>query len=453
MSQQNEKPSRRGFLKMAGVAAALGGMAATSRRVLADEIPTPKHDIANFVGGKFPAWTGPANSRVVGANDRVNIAVIGCGGQGFGAHVKGLKKDAKANNVALVGASDVYTPRIERAKKEMEEAGGPTVLGEKDYRKILESKDSDAVVIATPEHWHAQIAVHAMESGKHVYVEKPLSRYLDEAFQVWDTSKKTGKLCQLGTQAASEPKWLEIGKAIREGKIGKLVSGQGSYTRNAGTKGEWNYAIEKDAGPSNLDWQMWLGGCPKREWNDDSKERFFRYRKYWDYSAGILGDLMPHKMSPFMIASGNPEFPVRVNCIGTQEVSKDREVDDNVTVTAEFPSGWTMIFLGSTVNEQGLQDVFRGSKATIQFGGDGAKAVPERPYAEQIDEFIVTKASGGGIPAHHKNWIDSIRGAAKLNCDPELGCKIQAVISMAEMSTRMKRSIAFDEKTRTVKPA
>jgi predicted dehydrogenase len=449
-----DKPTRRGFLKMAGVAAAVGAtLSSVPRRLRADDIVTPTADTSKFMGGQFPAWTGPASSRPLGANDRINFAVIGCGGQGFGAHVKGLKKEGPTINTKLVGCCDVYNPRIERAKAEMEEAGGPTVIATKDYRKILESKDVDAVVVATPEHWHAQISVHAMEAGKHVYSEKPMTRYIDEAFQMLDTSKKTGKLCQLGTQYASDPKWHAIGDAIRGGKIGKLVSGQSSYARNAGSKGEWNYNIEEGAGPDNLDWDLWLGACPKRPWNDDSKARFFRYRKYWDYSGGILGDLMPHKISPFLIASGNPEYPTRVSCLGTREISTDREVDDNVIVTATFPSGWTMMFVGSTVNEQGLPDLFRGHKASIQFGGEGAKALPERPFAEEIDEFVVAKASGAGVPEHHANFVGAIRGLNKQSADVELGCKVQAVVSMAEMSSRLKKEVHFDEKTRTISPA
>jgi predicted dehydrogenase len=397
--------------------------------------------------------------RVIGANDRIRIAVIGVGGQGFGAHLKGLRSKEKENNIEVIGAADCYVRRVNRAKAEMlkDRDPAPTVFAEQDFRRLLDNKDIDAVVVATPEHWHAAVSNMAMDAGKHVYCEKPMTRHLNEAFELIDTVKRTGKVFQLGIQFTSSPRAHAVGEYIRSGKIGQLVTGQSSYCRNAGKKGEWNYGIDDGAGPDkggedHIDWDMWLGTTPKRAWNKDSQERFFRYRKYWDYSGGILGDLMPHRMGPFMIASGNPEFPTRVTSLGTRKISLDREVDDNVQVMAEFPSGWQMLFTGSTVNEQGLPDLFRGFKASVYFGGDGAVAKPERPFAEEMEETVVAKGGDAGIPQHHKNWLDAIRTGSSLNCPVELGAKIQTILCMAEMSSRASRMMLFDEKTRTVKP-
>ena len=444
--------SRRGFLKMGAAGAAAGILAgiAGGRRANADDIPVPKADAVKFSGGEFPKGPIAASGRVIGANDRILCAVIGCGGQGFGAHVKGVKSKSKDNNTELIGCSDLFKPRLERAQKEMTVVDGRTIQAEKDYRRILDNKDIDTVFIATPEHWHAQIAVHAMEAGKHVYVEKPMTRYLDEAFQVMDAQKRTGKLLQLGIQATSDPKWHAIGDSVKAGKIGQLVSGQSSYCRNSGKDGEWNYKIE-DASLDNLDWEIWQGSAAKRPWNDDSKERFFRFRKFWDYSCGILSDLMPHKLGPFLISCGNPEFPIRVCSIGTRKISLDREVDDTVEVLAEFPSGWTMIFTGSTVNEQGLPDVLRGHKATIYMGGDGAKALPERPFSEEVEEFQISKATNTGIPDHHRNLFEAIRSGTKLNCDAEFGAKVQCILALAEMSSRTNKTMLFDPATRVVR--
>jgi predicted dehydrogenase len=444
--------SRRSLLKGAAAAFAALGTSGTLPPLWAgDEIPTAKADPIKFAAGPLPKGTVLAPGRVIGANDRIRIGVIGVGGQGFGAHVKGLKKEAAENNIELIACCDLYTPRLERARAEMTVAGAPPVQAEKDYRRLLDNKDLDAVVIATPEHWHAQIAMQGMDAGKHVYCEKPMTRYLDEAFQLVDTQKRTNKVFQLGIQYTSNPKFHAIGEYIRSGKIGPLVTGQGSYCRNSGKGGEWNYGIDKDAGPGNLDWDTWLGSAPKRPWGDDARERFFRYRKYWDYSGGILGDLMPHKLGPFLIASGNPEFPSRVVSLGSRRISLDREVDDTVEVMAEFPSGWTMIFTGSTVNEQGLPDMFRGHKATVQFSGEAAVAKPERPFAEEMEEFEITKGGETGIPLHHRNFLEAIRSGKPNNCPVELGAKIQAILCMAEMSSRTNRMMLFDEATRTVK--
>ena len=457
MSRSNKSAgvSRRQLLQGATTAAAVLGISSfgSSTSFAADSlvIPTTSADIAKYTAGTIPKGTIQNAGRTIGATDKLKIGVIGVGGQGFGAHVKGLMKHASENNIEVIAACDVYTPRMDRAGKEISVDGAPKPQIEKDYRRLLDNKDIDAVVVATPEHWHAQICLHAMEAGKHVYCEKPMTRYADEAFQLVDTQKRTGKIFQLGIQFTSDPKMHAVGEYIRSGKIGPLIAGQSSYCRNAGPKGEWNYGIDDGAGPDNLDWDLWLGSAPKRKWDDDAKSRFFRYRKYWDYSAGILGDLMPHRMGPFLIASGFPEYPTRVTSIGNRKVSLDREVDDNVQVMAEFPSGWTMVFNGSTVNEQGLPDLFRGHKASVHFGGAGAVAKPERPFAEDMEETIITKGGGHSIPLHHKNWFDAIRTGAVLNCSVELGAKVQTILAMAEMSSRTNRMMQFDEATRTIK--
>ncbi len=333
----------------------------------------------------------------------------------------------------------------------------------RDYRRLLESKDIDAIVIATPEHWHAQIACQAMEAGKHVYIQKPVTRYLDEAFPGagHGQAHRSGRAGRLAGLLGF--KWHTAGKAVREGRIGPIVMGQGSYTRN-NPRGEWNYDIPGDLGPQTLDWDMWLGSAPDVPWKTtgpagngqqgeryDAAARFARYRKYWDYSSGILGDLMPHKLHPFLIASGNPEYPTRVTSLGTHGVqNKDRDVPDTVQVLAEFPSGWSMLFVGSTVNEQGLPDMIRGHKGTIYFG-QNVEIRPERPYAEEIEGGTVPLLGPTGEPhqRHEIDWLTAIRTGKKPNCDIDLATKVQTIISLAEMSQRLNRTMNFDEKKRT----
>jgi predicted dehydrogenase len=456
--------SRRSFLKAAGTTVAgvvVSGLAtgasepraAEAAPVAADTVaggvPVPKADAAKMEGGKFPKGTVLAKGRVLGANDRILIGFVGTGGQG-GYHVRNFADDSANRNTIPMAVCDVYKPRRESngayINKKLPDV---KVQLENDYRKLLENKDIDCVMIATPEHWHCQVAVHAMQAGKHVYIEKPFSRYLDEAFQVLDVAKETGKVVQIGAQRSSQQKYHIAGEAVRAGKIGPLVMGQDAYCRNSGG-GEWNYGIDKDASPDNLDWDLWLGSAPKRGWNDESKARFFRYRKYWDYSAGILGDLMPHILHPFLIASGNPEYPVRVTSTGTRKVSTDRDVNDTVQILAEFPSGWTMVFLGSTVNEVGLPPLIRGHKGTLYFGGGDVEVRPERPFSEEVQgEFLVRNSEGESVPAHEKNWLDCIRNPSKTpNCNVDLATKVQTIVSLAEMSQRLSKTMLFDEKTR-----
>jgi predicted dehydrogenase len=440
---------------------------------LAGKIPVPVADAKGLKGGKFPMGTKLASMKVLGANSRINIGFVGVGGQGYNAHVRSYSAKVSDWNVMPIAACDVYQGNLDRAVNEIKnKAGNVNAVGDRDYRKLLEMADIDAIVIATPEHWHGQVAVHAIQAGKHVYCEKPMVRYLDEAFQLYDVAKSAKAVVQIGSQGCSDVRWHATAKAIREGKIGKLVMGQGSYCRN-NRKGEWNYGIPGDLNPTTLEWERWLGSCPNRPFvsaggargdefpeRDDAGARWARYRKYWDYSAGILGDLMPHKLHPFLIASGNPEFPTRVMSIGTHGVqSKDREVADTVQVIAEFPSGWSMLFIGSTVNEQGLEDMIRGEKGTIRFG-NAVRLNPERPYTEEVEPMEIDTntddlarfARYENIPSHQQNWLESIRKNDPMNCNAniELAIKVQAIISLAEMSQRLNKAMLFDPATRKV---
>jgi predicted dehydrogenase len=471
--------SRREFLSVgatvaglvaAGVVAAKPAEAAAMKK--AGGIPVPKADAKALKGGRFPLGTKMASMKALGANNRINIGFVGVGGQGYNAHVRSYSDHVADWNVMPVAACDVYQGNLDRAVNHIKTKTNNDAYGDRDYRKILERDDIDAIVIATPEHWHGLVAVQAMQAGKHVYCEKPMVRYLDEAFQMYDIAKSTKSIVQIGSQGCTDVRWHATAKAIREGKIGKLVMGQGSYCRN-NRYGEWNYPIPGDLTPATLEWERWLGSSPTRPFasesgakgnehpnRDDAGARWARYRKYWDYSAGILGDLMPHKLHPFLIASGNPEFPTRVVSIGTHGVqNKDREVADTVQVLAEFASGWSMLFVGSTVNEQGLEDIIRGDKGTIRFG-NRVQLNPERPYAEEVEPMEIDTSTPDlarfsryeNIPAHQMNWLESIRKNDPMNCNAniDLAIKVQSIISLAEMSQRLNKAMLFDPKTRKV---
>lgn len=450
--KQQAGASRRDFFKIASAAGvAVTGLAA-SDEALAGKLPAPKANLKRFTGGKFPKAPVKAKGRVLGANDRITLGFIGVGGMGF-AHVGHFVRNAKDWNVQPMAVCDVYSLRQERAKKKILEGDpeGTRVQEDKDYRKLLENKEIDAIVIATPEHWHSQIAVHALEAGKHVYIEKPMSRYLDEAFQIYDAWKKTNLIVQVGSHGCSDPKYHAARDVVASGKLGPLVSAQSSYTRNP-KDGEWNYKIEDEAGPDNLDWEMWLGSAAKRPWNDDSKARFFRYRKYRDYSAGILGDLMPHRIHPLLLALGGNSWPLRAQCIGTRHISTDREVSDSVTVTAEMEGGWTFLFVGSTVNEKGLVEGVRGNKATMYLAGKEPEVQPERPFAEEIEAGVVAvKDSGESHVKHERNWIESIRENKQPSCNMELATRTQALVSIAEIAEITGRAVAFDPVKRSWK--
>ena len=387
------------------------------------------------------------SANVTGANNKLVLAQIGCGSQGH-THLKLILPRATENNVAFGAVCDLYDKRLKDAQKL---AGLEDANAYRDYRKVLERKDIDAVIVATVDNWHAQVAIDAMQAGKHVYGEKPMTRYLEEGFQVYDEVKKTGKVFQCGSQYTTDPMIHKAAEWVKAGKLGPLVWAQAAYCRNNRKNSEWTYPVEPEATPQTVDWVRWQGKAKKFDWDPN---RFFSWHKYYTYNSGILGNLLSHRFIPMMIATGNPEFPHRVCCTGTRKVSTDREVTDTTHVLAEFPSGLTYVIVGSTVNEQGLPDIIRGRQATLYFAASQNKLElkPERPFADEMDaEEFSDPAPIGKIEKLQKNFFDCIRHGGIPACNVEVSLKANTTLCLAEMSERMGLALYFDEKTRKIK--
>jgi predicted dehydrogenase len=438
--------SRREFIKKASTAAAVVASA--------NLFKTP-------VYGQDQA---PSSGRVIGANDRITVGVIGVG-VGIGQnHLTGIHENAGPNKVVVAAACDLFNKRRDWATQAV---GVKASDGYEDHRKLLERKDIDAVVVATHDPWHAPIAIDALEAGKHVYCEKPMTRYLEDAFRVQDAVKRTGRVFQLGTQGCSAEGWHKCAELIRSGKIGTLIWGQANYPRNS-KGGEWNYKIDEvsPAVPvepgatcaANIDWERWLGPVKKRVPFD--AEQFHRWRKYFPYCAGLLGDLVPHRLLPLMLASGEPEFPARVVCLGTKNVHPDaltpgaheREVPEHIQLLAEFPSGYLFTVTASTVNAKAPGAEIHTHQATLKISdpGDAVEMVPEKDWSEDIDPESFTGLPHEDIRLHEKNWFDCIRSGKSPNANIDLAVRAQTVISLAEMSQRLNIMCSFDEKTRKI---
>jgi predicted dehydrogenase len=396
----------------------------------------------------------PSTGRVIGANDRIQVAVVGVG-FGIGQnHLKGIYETSKENNTVITAASDVYSKRRDFAKATANLKDSDVY---DDYRKMLERKDIDAVLIATQDPWHAQISIDSMQSGRDVYCEKPLTRYLGEAFQVHDAVKSTKRIFQIGSQGCSAGGYAKCAEIIKAGKIGPLVWAQAWYSRNS-TKGEWNYAIESDATAANIDWKQWLGPVHVRP--EFSAEIFHRWRKYYPYCAGPLGDLAPHKLHPLMLATGQLEFPKRVCSIGTRVVHPDltvpgtpeRETPEHAQLLAEFPSGFVIMVTCCTVNATTPGTSLYGHKATLEIAASGERVElkPQREYGDEIDPETHANLQPEDLRVHEKNWFDCIRTRKEPNANIDLAIRVQTIISLAEMSDRLKIACVFDEKTRAV---
>jgi predicted dehydrogenase len=417
----------------------------------------------------YGADTAPS-ANVTGANNKITVGVIGTG-TGIGLnHYVGMLDHATENNIAIAAGCDLY--KVRREWMAADKVKFPTYEGNKevantlkaadvfsDHRKLLERKDIDAVLIATQDTWHAQITMDALQAGKHVYCEKPLTRYLDEAFKVYDAVKKSGKTFQVGSQGCTAGGYHKCAELIKAGKIGKPVWAQAWYSRNSKC-GEWNYKIDDDAKkPDAIDWERWLGNVKNRPKFDP--EYFFRWRKYYQFCAGPLGDLAPHRLHPLMLATGSPEFPSRVCSISTKPIGIDkaegcqepsRDTPEHAQLLAEFPSGFMILVTCCTVNGMTPGLSIFGHKANLNIDATGGKVdlMPQREFGDEIDPENFKDMAPEDIRTHEKNWFDCIRNGKAPNADIELAIRVQTVISLAETSDRLKTSCMFDEKTRKI---
>jgi predicted dehydrogenase len=392
------------------------------------------------------AAVSAAATRVRAANDRLNLGVIGVGGMGF-SHVQMLKP---RTDVQITAVSDIYTKRKQRARDFL---GLSDKQVHHDYKDLLARSDVDAVFVVTPDHWHYRMAMDALDAGKDVYVQKPMAYRIEEAKALAERVKKTGRVLQVGSQYASEPQYHRAKELVAQGAIGKPLWAQGTYCRNT-FHGEWNYTIDPEGTEDNIDWKRFLGSAPKRPFSQD---RYFRWRKYWDYSGGIATDLLYHRLIPFLVTLG-PQFPVRVSANGGIYVHKDREVPDTISTTIEYPDFQVVMSSSMAADLPGdhLSPVIYGHEGTIEFRGKELVVTPEPIYAKATNkqpQHIPTETRDLHV-AHMENFFDCVRSRKPPNLDADFGYRAMVAIGLGVEAYRESRQLAFDPATeRVVKAA
>ncbi len=426
------------------------------------------------------AQATPTPHRKFAANDKIRIGAIGMGIIGF----INMDNMIKVPGIEFVVAADVYDSRLQRVK----EVYGNQVETTRDYREILSRSDIDAVIINTPDHWHAQMAIDAMKAGKHVHVEKPMVQKIEDGLRVLQTQKETGKVLQVGSKQFRDPALQKAKALIQDGAIGQLTIVESQVSRNNGN-GAWQYSIPTDASPKTIDWDLFLGNAPKIAFDAD---RFFRWRKYWDYGTGVSGDMFVHRMTGLhyvLDAMG----PTQVMASGGVRYWNDgREAPDVINALLEYPEtakhdAFTLILKANFADGSGGSYDYRfvGSNGVIQvkwgkltmsqskkwspstkdlvegynsvrtfskaqqaaFVSEHEKYEQEIPVTDQKEAnepFEYTAPRSNNRIAHYTHFADVIRNGGTIYEDAAYGFRACAPTLLANMSSQNGQAYRWD---------
>jgi predicted dehydrogenase len=395
-----------------------------------------------------------------GGSNRVRLGFIGVGNRGdqlldaFLVH-----KDAE-----VVALCDVYKPYLGAAQKKV--GGKARVYG--DYRKMLEQKDIDAVVIATPDHWHALQFIDACQAKKHVYVEKPLSLTIAEGQKMVAVARETKRVTQVGLHRRSSAVIREAVQLIHDGAIGKVSVAKCFHLRN-----EFPMGIGKPADgnpPDGLNWNMWLGPARKVPYN--ANRCLYKFRWFWDYSGGQLTNFGTHYLDVIQWAL-KQDAPRGVFATGGKVAIHDnREIPDTMEAVWEYPGGTLVTFSQYNANHsagnlRGWELEFRGTKGTLLMQeGQGYVIVPEKVRTRELpalsplyrkENSEQSKAAKAVIAArnkkgkadtadHARNFLDAVKGDKPANCPVEVGHRSTSATLLAKIALRRRRYLAWDAK-------
>jgi predicted dehydrogenase len=372
-------------------------------------------------------------SSVQGANNRVRIGVIGTGGRARGLMTQ-LKGIAGAEMTAVC---DVYEPRLLQAA----EIAGPNAIKVPDYRRMLDNREIDAVLIGAPDHWHKRMTLDAIAAGKDVYVEKPVSHTIEEGVEMVKAIEASKQVVQTGTQQRSWDHWMLGKQLIDAGRLGQITFVHTYWYQHARAGTYAPVTMEK------LDWKQWLGPAADQPFRP---ERFYQWRHYWDFGGGCLTDLMTHWIDVVHWYM-NVEAPVSAYTSAKNYNLKIWEAPDTVSTTLEFPN-FTCAYLGtyvSRVDDGGLE--FRGERGTLKidrarlafYRDDAAYA----PGSNTPEPDIFVRSSGDGSIAHLQNWIDCIRSRKAPNANIRVAHQAARTSHIANAALKAGKAVRWNSAT------
>lgn len=394
-----------------------------------------------IIGMGSVAFTAASYAKVIGANERIRIGFLGAGGMA-NAHMNACRSLKEKDNLEFLGVADCWKTRAEQGAQKM---NCPAFT---DYRAVLDNKNVDYVTIATPEHWHSRMTLDALDAGKAVYCEKPMTHRIEEALAVVKKQRETKLPLQVGVQAMSDDSYRTAAVAIRQGVIGRVVQAQIEYVRRYDKQGPWRDPDLKSEmpQPKDLDWTAWLGKAPKIDWNP---HHYFEWRNYSAYSGGICTDLFIHRITRIMKAC-DLLYPRRVVGMGgIWQWNDGRDLPDNFEMICEYPRGMTVYVLGTMSNRVGIDHLIRGYRGTLSFTRDGWEARDKD--GKLLDSH--KKSGAEDVALHHTNLHNHLRTGEELNCPVNLGLAGVVAVNMANESWRTSQVMSWDAEHEKMVPA
>jgi predicted dehydrogenase len=389
----------------------------------------------NFIGHVATGLAGTlAASNVLGANDRIRIGIIGPGARG----TEILQQAVGCEGVECIGAADIYTRRLEDVKKI-----APNAKTYLDHRRMLEDKDIDAVLIATPQHLHCQHFVDTLAAGKHVYQEKTMAFTVDHAKRMRGAFQKDAgrHTVQIGHQWTSTGAVADAIAFNKPELMGKITMIHGHMYRNTPHgKPQWSRPVYPDMTPENILWRSFLGDAKNVDFDAN---RYINWRFFWDYSGGNVYENMCHQLS-FWYKVMDLKIPRAVTMTGGIYLWKDgREVPDTMSVTMEHEEELLYTWDSGFGNDQlKITEDVLGDNGTLSHTPQSIKYTPQKVNRKDGNEMTGTSRSDP--KAHMQNFLDSIRAGRQPNCPFELGFRISVACRMAVESYRQQRTIQWD---------
>jgi predicted dehydrogenase len=374
-------------------------------------------------------------------SDKIGVGLIGCGGMGQ----SNLKACAARSDVIVTGVCDVWASRRDTVAAEYGGAAKPY----HDYREMLAVDDIDAVIIATPPHWHCRMAVDACEAGKDLYVQKPMTIHVAESFALRNAVRRHKRVCQIGTQIHAGQNYRRVVEYIRSGKLGPISVARTFNVMNQGPEGIGN--TPNGDPPADIDWDLWVGPGPMRPYNPLLVRNAHHNCSFMAFSGGWTPGMAPHIVD-LPVWALDLGFPESTYCSGGRYVIRDAGDSPDVQEVLWHYRDFTMTWMMSMVNSFGfdfgrgeparrLGIYFHGTNGTLYANYSRHEVVPE---GERLTDREPPAASIPPSPGHEQEWLDCIRSREQPSCSADYHCRIDVPIGLANLSMKLGRAIRFD---------